>query len=57
MWRTSPVDGLPELTEADPDCDVCKGHGIVDVTPDGFYLMPMFDRCPQCCPEPINYQI
>jgi len=38
-------DGLPSNKKADPDCQICGGHGIVDETPSGFWLMPILADC------------
>lgn len=54
--RISAIDGLPERIDADPNCTVCNGHGILDDAGQ-FCYVPVFIKC-SCVdnsPEHIEY--
>lgn len=42
-------DGSPENPKADPKCETCKGHGVVE---DGeFHYFSVLIDCPKCIPK------
>lgn len=42
-WELSPVDGLWEHKGANPECSLCNGHGVMDISiPFGAFL----ETCP-----------
>lgn len=43
-WNLSPVDGLPYDPRANPQCQTCSGHGVVDT---GDWCCEL-DGCPDC---------
>lgn len=47
QW-TMASDGMPENKDADPNCKVCKGHGVVDT---GEWFGCILDNCPECLDE------
>jgi hypothetical protein len=47
-WKIG-KDGLPVNPKANPNCALCKGHGIVE---DGtFHYASVLIDCPVCCHE------
>lgn len=43
-WITG-KDGMPENPNADPTCDLCKGHGVCDA---GYQYACVLVDCPKC---------